>query len=118
MDLPQTVALARLLKTRGVDLLDCSSGGMLPHAKIPAGPGFQVPFAEAVRREAGIATGAVGLITQPDQAERIVADNARMSSCLGASFCAILTGRCTPPGRWRRHCLAGAIPAGLLRITE
>jgi 2,4-dienoyl-CoA reductase-like NADH-dependent reductase (Old Yellow Enzyme family) len=73
-DLPQTVALAKILKLRGVDLLDCSSGGTLPHAKIPSGPGFQVPFAEAVRREAGLATGAVGLITQPDQAEKIVAE--------------------------------------------
>ena len=73
-DLPQTVALARILKTRGVDLLDCSSGGTLPQAKIPSGPGFQVPFAEAVRREAGLATGAVGLISQPDQAEKIVAE--------------------------------------------
>ena len=73
-DLPQTIALAKILKTRGVDLLDCSSGGTLPQAKIPAGPGFQVPFAEAVRREAGLATGAVGLITQPDQAEKIVAE--------------------------------------------
>ena len=73
-DLPQTVALAKILKPRGVDLLDCSSGGTLPHAKIPSGPGFQVPFAEAVRREAGLATGAVGLITQPDQAEKIVAE--------------------------------------------
>ena len=73
-DLPQTVALARILKGRGVDLIDCSSGGTLPHAKIPAGPGFQVPFAEAVRREAGIATGAVGLITLPAQAEKIVAE--------------------------------------------
>lgn len=72
-DLPQTVALARVLKTHGVDLLDCSSGGTLPHAKIPAGPGFQAPFAEAVRRETGLATGAVGLITQPEQAEKIVA---------------------------------------------
>jgi 2,4-dienoyl-CoA reductase-like NADH-dependent reductase (Old Yellow Enzyme family) len=72
-DLPQTIGLAKHLKTRGVDLLDCSSGGMLPQAKIPTGPGFQVPFAEAVRREAGIATGAVGLITKPDQAEKIVA---------------------------------------------
>jgi len=73
-DPPQTVALARALKPRGVDLFDCSSGGTLPRAKIPGGPGFQVPFAEAVRREAGLATGAVGFITLPEQAERIVAD--------------------------------------------
>jgi len=72
-DLPQTVALARVLQGLGVDLLDCSSGGTLAHAKIPAGPGFQVPFAEAVRREAGLATGAVGFITDPRQAEAIVA---------------------------------------------
>jgi 2,4-dienoyl-CoA reductase-like NADH-dependent reductase (Old Yellow Enzyme family) len=73
-DLPQTVALARALKPRGVDLFDCSSGGTLPRARIPGGPGFQVPFAETVRREADVATGAVGLITQPEQAERIVAE--------------------------------------------
>ncbi len=72
-DLPQTIELARILKTRGVDLLDCSSGGTLARAKIPSVPGFQVPFAEAVRRETGLATGAVGLITRPDQAEQIVA---------------------------------------------
>jgi len=72
-DLEQSVALARLLKERGVDLLDCSSGGLVPQAKIPAGPGFQVGFAERVRRETGLATGAVGLITSPEQAEQIVA---------------------------------------------
>lgn len=85
-DLPQTVALAKLLKTRGVDLIDCSSGGTLPHAKIPAGPGFQAPFAEAVRREAGIATGAVGMIAEPDQAERIVAENRADVVLLGRAF--------------------------------
>ena len=72
-DLPQTVALARILQGLGVDLLDCSSGGTLPKAKIPWGPGFQVPFAEAVRKETGLATGAVGFITDPRQAEEIVA---------------------------------------------
>ena len=68
-----SVALARQLKTRGVDLIDCSSGGNVPHAKIPLGPGYQVPFAEQVRRDAGIMTGAVGLITQARQAEEILA---------------------------------------------
>lgn len=72
-DLAQTVELARRLKAAGVDLIDCSSGGLVPYAKIPAGPGYQVPFAEAVRREAGVAAGAVGMITQPAQAEEIVA---------------------------------------------
>jgi 2,4-dienoyl-CoA reductase-like NADH-dependent reductase (Old Yellow Enzyme family) len=68
-----SVALARMLKTRGVDLIDCSTGGNVARAKIPLGPGYQVPFAEQVRREAGIMTGAVGLITEAAQAEEIVA---------------------------------------------
>jgi 2,4-dienoyl-CoA reductase-like NADH-dependent reductase (Old Yellow Enzyme family) len=71
-DVPQTVELARRLKALGVDLIDCSSGGLVPHAKVQAGPGYQVPFAEAVRREAGIATGAVGMITEAAQAQAIV----------------------------------------------
>ena len=74
-DLPQTVALARQLQARGdVDLIDCSSGGLSPAQKLPLHPGYQVPFAEAVRREAGIATGAVGLIRSPRQAEEILAN--------------------------------------------
>jgi 2,4-dienoyl-CoA reductase-like NADH-dependent reductase (Old Yellow Enzyme family) len=60
------------LKTEGVDLVDCSSGGVVPGAKIPTGPGYQVKFAEQVRREAGIATAAVGLITEPEQADDII----------------------------------------------
>jgi 2,4-dienoyl-CoA reductase-like NADH-dependent reductase (Old Yellow Enzyme family) len=72
-DLEQTVTLARLVKPLGVDLVDCSSGGMLPKAKVTLGPSYQVPFAEAVKRGAGIATGAVGLITEPGQAEEIIA---------------------------------------------
>ncbi len=71
--LEDTVELAERLKAEGVDLIDCSSGGAVPHVKIPVGPGYQVPFAEAVRRETGLATGAVGLITKPEQAEEIVA---------------------------------------------
>lgn len=73
-DLPQTVELARRLKTRGVDLIDCSSGGAVAGVKIPVGPGYQVPFSEAVRREAAVATGAVGLITDPAQAEAILVE--------------------------------------------
>ena len=72
-DLPQSIELSKLLKKEGVDLVDCSSGGLVPNVKIPAGPGYQVPFAEAVRREAGIATAAVGMITEPRQAEEILA---------------------------------------------
>jgi 2,4-dienoyl-CoA reductase-like NADH-dependent reductase (Old Yellow Enzyme family) len=72
-DLDQSVVFARALKTIGIDLIDCSSGGIAPGADIPVGPGYQVPLAAAVRERAGIATGAVGLITEPAQAEQIVA---------------------------------------------
>jgi 2,4-dienoyl-CoA reductase-like NADH-dependent reductase (Old Yellow Enzyme family) len=71
-DLGQSVVLARALREAGVDLVDCSSGGLVPHAKVPLAPGYQVPFAEAVRAQAGVMTGAVGLITEPQQAEAIV----------------------------------------------
>ena len=67
-----SVALAKELKSLGVDLIDCSSGGNVPNAKIPTGPGYQVPFAAQIRREAEIATGAVGMITAPEQADQIV----------------------------------------------
>ena len=69
----ESVQLAALLKTRGVDLIDCSTGGNVPKAAIPVGPGYQVPFAERVRHEADILTGAVGLITTPAEAEAIIA---------------------------------------------
>jgi 2,4-dienoyl-CoA reductase-like NADH-dependent reductase (Old Yellow Enzyme family) len=71
-DIEQSVELARQLAPLGVDLFDCSSGGNLAHAKIPIGPGYQTPFAERIRREAGILTGAVGMITSPAQADHIV----------------------------------------------
>jgi 2,4-dienoyl-CoA reductase-like NADH-dependent reductase (Old Yellow Enzyme family) len=71
-DIEQSIELSRRLKAEGVDLIDCSSGAMVPDAKIPVGPGFQVPFAERIRREAGIATAAVGFITEPAQADEIV----------------------------------------------
>jgi 2,4-dienoyl-CoA reductase-like NADH-dependent reductase (Old Yellow Enzyme family) len=69
----ESVQLATWLRERGVDLIDCSTGGNVPHAKIPVGPGYQVGFAERIRREVGIPTGAVGLITTPAEAEAIVA---------------------------------------------
>ena len=72
-DIRQSVELARGLKELGVDLVDCSSGGTVPHADIPVGPGYQTAFAEQIRREAGIMTGAVGMITSPVQAEHIIA---------------------------------------------
>ena len=73
-DLAQSIQFGKRLKYIGIDLIDCSTGGMVPDVTIPAGPGFQVPFAAGVRREAGIATGAVGIITEPEQAERILAN--------------------------------------------
>jgi 2,4-dienoyl-CoA reductase-like NADH-dependent reductase (Old Yellow Enzyme family) len=85
-DLPQTVALARELKSLGIDMVDCSSGGTVPYAVVPAGPGFQTPFAAAVRREVGIATGAVGLITEPEQAERIVSTGMADAILIGREF--------------------------------
>jgi 2,4-dienoyl-CoA reductase-like NADH-dependent reductase (Old Yellow Enzyme family) len=70
--LDETVELARRLGPLGVDVIDCSSGGNSPQQKIPLEPGYQVPFAERIRREAGIATAAVGLITDAKQADGIV----------------------------------------------
>lgn len=72
-DLPQTIEFSRRLRDLGVDLIDCSSGGNVPGVRIAAHPGYQVPFAARVRREAGVASGAVGLVTDPEQAERIIA---------------------------------------------
>lgn len=71
-DIDQSVELARQLRPLGVDLIDCSSGGNLPHVKIPVGPGYQTSFAERIRREAGILTGAIGLITSPAQADHVI----------------------------------------------
>jgi 2,4-dienoyl-CoA reductase-like NADH-dependent reductase (Old Yellow Enzyme family) len=72
--LEDTVTLARRLREEGVDLVDCSSGGNVPTAHVPAAPGYQVPFARAVRQDARVASAAVGLITTPQQAEQIVAE--------------------------------------------
>ncbi|GAB3738582.1 NADH:flavin oxidoreductase/NADH oxidase [Hymenobacter agri] len=71
----ESVQLAALLKTRGVDLIDVSTGGNVPKASIPVGPGYQVPFAERIKAEADIMTGAVGLITTPAEAEAILAND-------------------------------------------
>ena len=70
----ESVQLASLLKARGVDLIDCSSGGLAAHQQIAIGPGFQVPFAHRIRAETGVPTAAVGLITDAAQAEQVVAD--------------------------------------------
>ncbi|MEO6170839.1 MAG: NADH:flavin oxidoreductase/NADH oxidase [Lysobacter sp.] len=73
-DIEQSITLARLLGGHGVDLVDVSSGGLVPNVRIPVEPGYQVPFAARIRQEAGIATGAVGLITDAEQAEALIAN--------------------------------------------
>jgi 2,4-dienoyl-CoA reductase-like NADH-dependent reductase (Old Yellow Enzyme family) len=71
-DVEQTVALSRALGALGVDLVDVSSGGLAAQAKVPAGPGYQTGFAERIRREGGVRTGAVGMITSPEQADHVI----------------------------------------------
>jgi len=71
-DIEQSIYLARGLKEAGVDLIDCSSGGNVPDAKIPAGPGYQLSFSERIKKEVKILTGGVGFITSPEQAETVI----------------------------------------------
>lgn len=85
-DLSQSIDCSRRLKDLGVDLIDCSSGGTVPDAPVPAGPGFQTVFSAAVRKEAGIATGAVGLITAPTQAEQVLVTEQADAVLLGREF--------------------------------
>lgn len=86
-DLDQSIDLAKRLRDRGdVDLIDCSSGGNDRRQKIPVHPGYQVPFADAIRRETGMATGAVGLIHSPDMAETIIANEQADLVVLGRSL--------------------------------
>ena len=94
-DLEQSVELARRLRDHGVDLVDCSSGGAVADAKITLGPGYQVPFAARIRREAGIATGAVGLITGAAQADAIVRD--------GEADCVLLARELLRDPYWPLH---------------
>ena len=74
-DLQQSITFVHELKSIGIDLIDCSTGGLVPNAKIPVGPAFQTPFAEAIRKETGMALGSVGLITEPKQADDIISQN-------------------------------------------
>ncbi|MEJ2208516.1 MAG: NADPH dehydrogenase NamA [Anaerolineae bacterium] len=83
LEVADVVAVARDLEARGVDLVDCSAGGSVPDAPVPLGPGYQVPFAERVRREAGVATAAVGLITTPELADEIVRNGRADAVALG-----------------------------------
>lgn len=85
-DLAQSIELCKRLKEIGVDLMDCSSGGNIAEQKIVLGPGYQVPFADAIRREAGIPTMAVGLISDAVQAEQIVFHGRADAVCLARAM--------------------------------
>jgi 2,4-dienoyl-CoA reductase-like NADH-dependent reductase (Old Yellow Enzyme family) len=74
LDLAQSIQVSKWLREVGVDLIDCSSGAVVPHERSPVAPGYQVPFAAEIRRQASIPTAAVGLITEPAQAEEILAN--------------------------------------------
>jgi len=82
-DVEQSIEFCRQLKELGVDLIDCSSGGLVPDATIPIKPGFQVPLATEIKNKLDIATGAVGLITDPEQAEQIIATEQADAVLLG-----------------------------------
>jgi len=97
-DIEQTIAYAQQLKSRGVDWIDVSSGGISPLQKIALGPGYQVPFAQAVKQATGVNTMAVGLITGPQQAEEIVASGK-------ADLVALARGMLYDP-RWAWHAAA------------
>jgi NADPH2 dehydrogenase len=97
-DLAQTIALAGELGKRGLDWIDVSSGGVSPRQKIPLGPGYQVPLADAIRKATGLTTVAVGLITQARQAEEIVASGK-------ADMVALARGMLYDP-RWGWHAAA------------
>jgi len=86
LNLSQSIDFCRRLKELGIDFIDCSSGGMVPDAVIPTSPGYQTPFSAAIRREVGIATGAVGLITAPVQAEKILSTEQADAVLLGREF--------------------------------
>jgi 2,4-dienoyl-CoA reductase-like NADH-dependent reductase (Old Yellow Enzyme family) len=104
-DVEQSVELARRLRARGVDLIDCSSGGAVVDATIPVGPGYQVPFAERIRRESGIPTGAVGMITSAAQADTLVRN--------GQADCVLLAREMLRDPYWPLHAareLGGELP--------
>ena len=85
-DLDQSIELCKRLRGLGVDLIDCSSGGAVPHAKIELGPGYQVPFSRAIRSEAKIATAAVGMITEARQAEEILGSSGADAIFMARAF--------------------------------
>jgi 2,4-dienoyl-CoA reductase-like NADH-dependent reductase (Old Yellow Enzyme family) len=104
-DLAQSIVLSALLKDMGVDLIDCSSGGLVPNVKVPTGPGYQVQFASEIRKQVGILTGAVGMITEAHQAEEIIS---------GGDADAVLLARAMlRDPYWANHAAKklGAVPA-------
>lgn len=118
--LPQTIALAQQLKQRGCDWIDVSSAGISPQQKIAVGPGYQVPLAQQIRAATGMATMAVGLVTEPAQAEAIVADGHADLVALARAFlydprwgwhaAAALDGRVHGPAQYLRALPAGTPP--------
>jgi 2,4-dienoyl-CoA reductase-like NADH-dependent reductase (Old Yellow Enzyme family) len=107
-DVADSVALACALKARGCDWIDCSGGGVSPQQRIPLGPGYQVPFSARIRAEAGLPTVAVGLITDPKQAEAIIANGQ-------ADLVALARAMLYDP-RWPWH--AAAALGGEVRAPE
>jgi 2,4-dienoyl-CoA reductase-like NADH-dependent reductase (Old Yellow Enzyme family) len=99
-DLSQSIELSKALAAIGIDLIDCSSGGMAHDAKIPSEPGYQVPFAEAIRREAKIATGAVDLITGASQRKTLSPVERPMQCCWPGKCCETRTGLSARRRNW------------------
>lgn len=112
-DLAQTIAFAKALKARGVDWIDASSGGVSPLQKIALGPGYQVQFAEAIKRETGLPTIAVGLITEARQAEEIVASGKADMVALARGMLYDPAGAGTPQPR----SAAKSKPAAILALA-
>ncbi|AEB12937.1 NADH:flavin oxidoreductase/NADH oxidase [Marinithermus hydrothermalis] len=110
--LEDTVVFAEALKGVGVDLLDCSSGGIVPGVRVPVAPGYQVPFADAVRKRVGLRTGAVGLITTGEQAETILQAGSADLVLLGRL---LLRDPYFPLRLAARHGLKEAVPPQYLR---
>ena len=89
-DLEQSIEFCKQLKEIGIDLIDVSTGGNVPNAKIPVAPGYQVSFAAEISKQVGIKTAAVGMITEPKQAEEISARGEADAFCWRVNFCANL----------------------------
>jgi 2,4-dienoyl-CoA reductase-like NADH-dependent reductase (Old Yellow Enzyme family) len=103
-DVAQSVELARVLKREGVDLIDCSSGGNIPSAPMPRTPGYQVHIADAVRNQAGVATAAVGLISEPKMADEIIRSGKADVVLLAREFMRNPNGRSMPRRSWANRC--------------